>query len=189
MGLRILKRTALLCSLTGILWLGGTAAFFSSFDKKDNPIAVGKNETEIEEEFPDPGDLDEREDPRYEKEVRISNRTSGESGFNVDCFVRAAVSFSNDDVGRAVTLTDLDTENWTFNKADGFYYYRRKLREGESTTPLFTGVFIETAKMDPLYKQLFGEFQIYIYEESIQAGDFQDYRSAWEYYLSPVAGV
>lgn len=189
MKLRVFRRTAMLFALTGVFWMGGTAAYFSSYDKAENRIAVGKNETEIEERFPDPPDIDLQENPQYEKKVWVSNRMSGENGFNVDCFVRASVSFSNSDVGKAVTLVNLDSENWIYEERDGFYYYRWKLREGESTTPLFTGVSIETAKIDPLYKSLLQEFQICIYEESVQAGDFQDYRSAWEYYVSSGPGL
>ena len=43
--------TALTMALVGI---GGTAAYLTSFDSKDNIVAAGNNTTEIEEEFPDP---------------------------------------------------------------------------------------------------------------------------------------
>ncbi len=182
-------KTFMLIALTGVLYMGATGAYFSSFDREVNRIAVGKNDTEIQEHFPDPPDITEQENPQYEKKVWVSNTPSGEAGFNVDCFVRASVSFSNQDVGQAVTFINLDTVNWVYDSSDGYYYYVKKLREGESTTPLFTGVSIESARIDPLYGDLYREFQITVYEESVQAGGFEDYRSAWDYYTSPGTGT
>lgn len=187
MKFHFLKESAVLCALAGIICAGGTAAYFTSFDKAENRAAVGRNDTEIAEEFPDPPDIGEEENPQYRKKVWISNTSSGENGFAVDCFVRAAVSYSNHDIGRAVSLLGLDTENWVYSESDGYYYYRKVLREGESTTPLFTGLSIETERIDPLYRPLIRDFQINVYEESVQAGEFQDYQSAWRFYGSPAS--
>ena len=64
----------------------------------------------------------------------------------------------------------------------GFYYYKKILREGEKTTPLFTGIFIDASKLEKTYLDQIDTFEVQIYEESVQAAGFGDYKSAWEYY-------
>ena len=61
--------TALTMALVGI---GGTAAYLTSFDSKDNIVAAGNNTTEIEEEFPDPDAHTSRKQPGvYKKSVGL----------------------------------------------------------------------------------------------------------------------
>ena len=68
-----------------------------------------------------------------EKEIRIGNFSGSVKGFQADCYVRMSLSYSNDDIGRGVKLTGLDTANWVYNSQDGYYYYRKKISEGEKT--------------------------------------------------------
>lgn len=158
---------------------GSTEAYLTSFAKMNNTVSVGQNTTEIEEDFPDPTPVPAENDPEYRKEVWVSNKTAGSAGSGVDCFVRLAVGYSHSDIAGAVVLNDLDTENWTLGD-DGFYYYRRPLKEGESTTPLFSGFRIDSSKVDPDYLKIIPSFEIQIYEESIQAAGFTEYEKAWE---------
>lgn len=184
--LKIHKSTACALAMAGILCIGGTAAFFSDYDQRTNCAAVGRNDTEIQEDFPSPSDPGDHENPEYKKTVWVSNSSSAENGFNVNCYVRLALSYSNYDIGKAVTLLGLDTNNWKYNSDDGYYYYKHLLREGETTTPLFTGFRINRNSVDTLYQDYISDFQINVYEESVEAGDFTDYQSAWKYYLNPV---
>lgn len=173
-------------ALAMILCVGGTAAFFSGYDQAENRVAVGKNDTEIDEEFPDSQDPGDNETPEYKKTVWIRNTSQSEKGFNVDCYVRMSLSYSNQDIGKAVTLLGLDTSNWVYHSDDGYYYYRSILKEGEATTPLFTGFRIDRKHVDDLYQDTIDDFQMNVYEESIEAGDFTDYQSAWRYYLNSI---
>lgn len=184
-----MQKSVYALSVVTILCIGGTAAYFSDVDQAENRVAVGRNTTEIQEEFPDPSDPGEKEKPEYRKTVWVGNCSSSESGFNVDCYVRVNVSYSNYDIGRAVTLLGLDNVNWVFNSNDGYYYFRKKLKEGEASTPLFTGFQIDKSKVEMLYLDTIDDFQINIYEESVAASEFKDYQSAWNFYGNPIGNT
>lgn len=109
-----LKRPFFLLLITGLLCATGTAAYFSDFEKKINSAAVGYVTTEIEEDFPDPTPTPMENGPSYRKEIRIGNFSGSVKGFQADCYVRMSLSYSNDDIGRGVKLTGLDTANWDF---------------------------------------------------------------------------
>lgn len=170
-----------------VIGIGKTEAYFSDYDKAENQVAVGRNVTEIVEDFPEPTPTPTDTGKKYKKIVQISNE-SEEAASSVDCFVRVLVTFSDYDIGQAVTLLELDTENWVYDESDGYYYYKNILKKGNCTTPLFKGFYIENEKLDLQYQKEKKNFYINIYEESIQAGTFEDYRKAWNYYLNPIAG-
>ena len=113
-----LKRPVFLLLTTGLLCATGTAAYFSDFEKKINSAAVGYVTTEIEEDFPDPTPTPMENGPSYRKEIRIGNFSGSVKGFQADCYVRMSLSYSNDDIGRGVKLTGLDTANWVYNSQD-----------------------------------------------------------------------
>ena len=121
------------------------------------------------------------------KEIRIGNFSGSVKGFQADCYVRMSLSYSNDDIGRGVKLTGLDTANWVYNSQDGYYYYRKKISEGEKTTPLCTGFQIDPQKIDDTYRDSIKDFEINVYEEAVQAEGFSDYESAWRYFSDPVS--
>ena len=99
----------------------------------------------------------------------------------MDCYVRIALGYSNSDIGKAVTLKNLDTENWVY-KDDGYYYYKKLLREGECTTPLFTEVSIDSSRVEQSFLDTISEFEIQVYEESVQAEGAEDYEGAWRHW-------
>ena len=80
-----------------------------------------------------------------------------------------------------ITLKNTDSEIWIYGD-DGFYYYKKILREGESTTQLCTGFLIDHARVEKKYWKLLNEFQIQVYQESVEARPFDNYQKAWEYY-------
>ena len=182
-----LKRPVFLLLTAGILCATGTAAYFSDFEKKINSAAVRYVTTEIEEDFPDPTPTPMENGPSYRKEIRIGNFSGSVKGFQADCYVRMSLSYSNDDIGRGVKLTGLDTANWVYNSQDGYYYYRKKISEGEKTTPLCTGFQIDPQKIDDTYRDSIKDFEINVYEEAVQAEGFSDYESAWRYFSDPVS--
>lgn len=169
--------------LAGILGTGKTSAYLTDYDQAVNQVSVGHNTTEIVENFPTPTPKPVSENPRYPKTVQVSNAASG-GGFSVDCFVRVSLSYSNYDIGKAVTLTGLDTSNWIYK--DGYYYYKNILKKNQTTTPLFTGFTIDSAKVDTSCRDSIYDFSIQVYEESIQCGEFTSYSQAWDYYLNSV---
>jgi hypothetical protein len=168
-----------------ILGIGGSAAYLTAYRQNVNQIAAGHNTTRIEETFPDPDSIPIEDNPEYEKTVWVSNCTGGEEGFGVDCYVRVRLLYSNSDIGRAVTLKNLNTTDWVYEE-DGYYYYKHRLKEGESTKALFTGFSIDADLVEDTYSPYIRDFSISVYEESVQAEGFSDYTAAWFYFDEPL---
>lgn len=176
----------------GVLWCLGnfqTHAFFTGYDEKNNTITVGYNESEIIEDFPVPSSIPVKDNPSYRKTVQISNVNRTFGGAAVDCYTRVMLSYSDADIGKAVKLLGKDTQNWVYNAQDGYYYYVSVLRAGERTTPLFTGLQINGADVEELYGDRISDFRLQIYEETVQAVNFNNYEDAWRYYLNPVNSI
>lgn len=170
----------------GILLTGGTMAFLTAHDQKVNRLAVGHNDTGIREVFPDPGPVPVEHNPNCTKKVWVTNQGSGENGFEVDCYVRVSLSYSDWDIGKAVVLQNLNTRDW-YAAGDGYYYYLPVLKKGKSTTPLFTGFTIDSSQIEDSRKAYLSDFTISVYEESVQARGFQSAEQAWNYYSGPLA--
>lgn len=167
--------------------MGTTAAYFTDFKETVNSFEAGHNTTGIEEEFPAPSPQPLDKNPEYKKTVWVSNGTIGETDHAVPCYVRLSLSYSDSDIGKAVSLLNLNTNEWIYNEKDGFYYYGKVLAPGEKTEPLFTGFRIDSDKIEEKYKEQISEFRIYVYEESVQSEGFADYQEAWKHYLNPVS--
>ena len=157
--MRKLKNPVLFLFIAGTICAAGTAAYFSDSDNRINEVAVGTVTTEIEENFPDPTPTPMENNPSYRKEI-----------------------------WRGVEILGMDTVNWVYSNEDGYYYYRNVVAEGEKTTPLCTGFRIDSAKIDDTYKNSLSDFAINIYEESVQAEGFEDFKSAWRYFDNPISG-
>ena len=168
--------------LLGVLvGVQGTAAYQSAYDKAVNIVTPGNISSEIGEDFPNPPTIVPDKDIDIAKKIWVSNNPSGQNKTGTDCYVRVAVGYSNSDIGKAVTMKNTDSENWIYGD-DGFYYYKKILREGESTTQLCTGFLIDHARVEKKYWKLLNEFQIQVYQESVEARLFDNYQKAWEYY-------
>ena len=176
------KTWMILVILTGIfVGAQGTTAYQTAFDLRQNKVRVGYNHTEIEEEFPAPSPIPGNRDEELVKKVQISNRTSQAEGGSVDCYVRVSLAYSNSDIGRAVTMKGQNTTDWVYSD-DGFYYYKNVLKEGESTRPLCTGFMVEAEKIEKTYWEELKDFQIQVYEESVEAKPYESCQAAWEVY-------
>lgn len=159
----------------GVSGIRTTYSFLSDFDSAVNPVTPGSNETEITEDFPDTPPKPPGDNPVYNKTVQIASPNIG--GTNVTCFIRARILFSNSDLGDAAVLEGMDTR-WV-KEADGYYYYSSPVSEGETTAPLFTKVRIDSSRVSDQISDYIEDFKITIYEESVQAADHTDYRSAF----------
>lgn len=111
----------------------------------------------------------------------MTNREQGADGVSVDCYVRVSLAYSNSDIGRAVTMKGQNTTDWVYSD-DGFYYYKNVLKEGESTRPLCTGFMVEAEKIEKTYWKELKDFQIQVYEESVEAKPYESCQAAWEAY-------
>ena len=176
--------TAALCTL---FLAKGTQAYFTDFDTARNPLHSGGNETEITEEFPPGNPVSPEENPVISKKVYVTSPYGACHGKNAACYVRVRLSYSDMDIGKAVSIQGMDTKNWV-KKKDGFYYYTPILKAGGKTTPLCSGFSINSAQVESAYKDRLNEFTISVYEESVHAQGFSDYAKAWQFFDNPVAG-
>lgn len=135
------------------------SAYFVDGDTATNTFKIGHNVSSIEENFPsgkiEPGKT-------CTKEVRVKNKNS------VKCFVRVLAEPSDSDMGEHLDI-DWNTTDWTEKQEDGYRYYRKALKPGETTSPLFTKVTIKNDFVNP---QLTAKnFDIGVYEETVQSHD------------------
>lgn len=71
-----------------------------------------------------------------------------------------------------------NSTDFTYNKNDGYYYYKKVLKKGETTPSLFTTVTIsKNIPQDEIKK-----FDIIVYQESYQSYGFDTYQAAWNHY-------
>lgn len=170
--------------LLGILvGVHGVSAYQSAYDEAENIVIPGNIVSEIEEEFPKPPAITPDQDVDISKKIWVSNNPSGQSTSSTDCYVRVAIGYSDSDIGKAVRLKNEDSTNWIYSD-DGFYYYKKIVREGESTTQLCSGFQIDHTRLEKKYWKLLKEFEIQVYEESVEAEPFENYQKAWSYYTS-----
>ena len=52
---------------------------------------------------------------------------------------------------------------------------------------LCSGFRIDSSKIDDTYKDSITDFEINVYEESVQAEGFSDFESAWNYFKNPIS--
>lgn len=136
-----------------------TSAYFVDGDTTTNTFKIGHNVSSIEENFPsgklEPGKV-------YTKEVRVKNKDS------VKCFVRVLAEPSDSDMSDHLDI-DWNTTDWTERQEDGYRYYRKALKPGETTSPLFTKVTIKNDFVNP--QLTVKNFDIGVYEETVQSHD------------------
>ena len=180
------KKITGMAVVIGILMtVQGIAAYQSAHDTAENIIRPGNNTTEIGEDFPSPTPVAPDKDTDITKKIWVTNRGQNGEETNVNCYVRVSLAYSNSDIGRAVTMKGQDTANWVYSN-DGFYYYKNLLQEGESTSPLCTGFLIEAEKLEKTYWDELKNFEIQVYEESVEADPYESYQEAWAEYEKQV---
>ena len=158
---------------------GKTYSFLSDSESAVNPVTPGSNESVIVEEFPDSPPKDPKDNPVYDKTVQISAPQIG--GYNVDCYIRARILYSNSDIGNAAVLEGTDA-GWV-KGSDEYYYYTGLISEGQMTAPLFTKVRLDSSKIPADVSGYIQDFRVSVYEESVQAGDSKDYKEAWSRFV------
>lgn len=152
------------------------AAYLTARDDNRSVMNPGYNVTAIQEEFPEQGALTEQ-GKTYIKRVAVKNRES------VPCYVRVSVDYSDSRIGNSASLLGLNTTDWDYIETDqpqmgGYYYYKQPVMPGKSTTYLFEGIrFAENR--DPSFFESGEEFEVILYEESVQQGNYTSYLKAW----------
>ena len=146
---KTLVLSLLICCLA--VAASGTLAYYTATEQAHNVITSGGIDIALQE-YADAGDaLVPFEDvdgvmPGMEVSKIVCVENTGAS----DAWVRVSVTkgielaqAGDTEPDLDLLVLDIDEENWT--EQDGYYYYNRALRPGETTEPLFTTVtFAET---------------------------------------------
>ena len=130
--------------------IGGTYAILTaSTNNVTNTFKPEVIETEIEEDF---------SGGNFNKKVTIKNIGPD------DAFIRARVTISPED--SRISTVGMDSDSWTYYQADGedegWYYYRKVVEPGKSTTPLMEKVEV--------VKAFEGDFDVTVYQEAVGTG-------------------
>lgn len=153
----------------------GTFAYLTRTAEVTNSIFVGETRTDTPEDFPEPPNPVEPGDV-------FTKKPWAENVGNLDMFVRCRVDFSNNEAGMpnnqgGFCFLNYNTEYWTYNSEDGYWYYKHILHPGETTenTALFDTVKIS----EGIEARDLDNFDIIVYTEAEESGDHpeSDYMS------------
>lgn len=168
------KKINVLCALfAGVLViataLGVTAAYYKAeTEKVENQFSVGNVTTELVEEFEQLDDLG----TEFKKTPMVTN-----TGANA-CIIRMRMNVTpeslltrlvkdehgNNTAQKYLEISGLPGADWTYNAEDGFYYYNKVVKPGESTSALFDKVIVNFDEYNPWM-----DFDIVMYQEAVQA--------------------
>lgn len=124
-------------------------------DEEGHDLSDGNVEFEVH-----PGDI-------YDNEVTVENTS------DLACFVRVnLVRKLNGNVvdGEDILLLDINYDDWIYNEADGYYYYKGVLQPEELTPMLFSEVEISGYMLDNEFLEA-GDInmQVIILAEAVQS--------------------
>lgn len=143
--------TAILLLVAACILIPLTAAFLIFDSTLKNHFTVGFNNSNIEEKFGEYTELESGKD--YEKVVMVKNNG------NVACYVRMFAETEDPDTAENISIK-FNSVDWTVRQSDGFYYYKKILKPGAATEPLFSAI---TAKSDVK------DFRMICYSETVQS--------------------
>ncbi|EET62774.1 hypothetical protein BRYFOR_05125 [Marvinbryantia formatexigens DSM 14469] len=153
--------------LAGALILGVGAgvsfAYLTAQDDAQNSFGVSSVDITIDEEFEPPGEITPG------KVITKAPRICSSS--DTDCYVRAAVRFTDSDAENCCEALAINP-GWQAGE-DGYYYWQERLQPGGWTGTLFDKVTIkQNAEEIP-------PFDILVYAEAVQCGN-NTMKEAWE---------
>lgn len=160
-------KNLMIAMLAGALILGVGAgvsyAYLTAQDDAANHFRVSSVDITVEENFDPPGEITPGK--VIVKAPRIC------SGSDIDCYVRAAVRFT-DSAAQDCCETLAINPGWQAGE-DGYYYWQERLQPGGQTGTLFDRVTIrqEAGEIPP--------FDILVYAEAVQCGN-HTMKEAWE---------
>lgn len=143
---KVMLIAAVICCV--MIVAAGTLAYFTAEETAFNKITTGKLEMLLHDEttggvpFPENGINNLVPGDKVDKLVAVENTGSVDfyTRVSIEKIIKAAdgqteLSFKN------ITL-NLNTKDWT--EKDGYYYYKKPVKPGETTEPLFTTVTFGT---------------------------------------------
>ncbi len=185
-----MKRKLLIVSVLAILvavTAAGTLAYFTDTGTAHNVITTGNVDIELKE-WADEAREQPFEDKtgvmpgmKVTKIVEVKNTGTGAAFLRL--YVEKNVNDAdgkpmNSEKSKLVSLNFNKTE-WTYSESDGYYYYNRALKPGETTEPLFT-----TVTFDPLmgneYQNASAHVKVIAYAvQSANNGDSPQAAKGW----------
>lgn len=149
---------------------GGIIAYLQDRDNSVNLFHLATEQTEVVEKYVPPKKL--TAGVTFPKEVQVENNG------NISVYVRVMAVYTNEDAKKYATL-DYNTDDWVYDRTDGYWYYKYSLEPGQLTSPLFREVSISA---DANESEL-NDFEIIVYHESCYDNGYATYVQAWETYL------
>ena len=146
-----------------------TYGYFTYRESKNNTIVLGYNNIALNENYFPP--LKIEKGISFTKEPYVTNTG------NVECYVRVKSVVSDSRVEAGISI-DYNTNDFEYNTEDGYWYYKKILKPGESSEKLFTKVSI-SADADDL---VLDGFDIFVYAESVQTIDGKSMNEVWNYF-------
>ena len=134
-----------------------------------NMVSLGYNKISLNEIYEPP--LNMEKGTSFVKEPYVTNIG------NVDCYVRIKSVVSDSRASQYLTI-NYNTEDFTYNDADGYWYYKNVLKPGEKSKSLFTRVSIADDADDIVLEG----FDIYVYAESVQSESGKSSEEMWNYF-------
>lgn len=165
------------------LCMTGIVAYLVDTASARNDFVIGGNRIEIEEGFIPPPEL--KPGISFTKNVKIKNVGP------TDCYARVMAVFTTSDMEKYCEV-DWNTEDWIYNAEDNYWYYPEAISTGEKTPSLFTKVTIKESydfngdgtigADENVPESLITDFDIIVYAESYQSGEYANYQDAWVHY-------
>jgi predicted ribosomally synthesized peptide with SipW-like signal peptide len=162
---------------------GVTYAYLADSEGRRNSFTVGETIIEVIEDYQPPEQL--------APGVSFTKKPWVENTGNLPCYVRMRADFSDSQMQKLCEPLDIDTADWAYNDADGYYYYKHLLLPGKSTSALFTTVTVkqtitENGTERTLEAVDMQDFDILVYAEAKQHVDHEgdhpaeEYRTVWK---------
>ena len=144
-------------------------AYLTHKNSIENHMVLGYNTISLQEDYEPPIEM--------AKGISFTKEPYAVNTGNVDCYVRIKSLISDSRVADGITI-DYNTEDYTYNNEDGYWYYKNAISPGQETTPLFTTVSVSTAADDIVLDG----FDIYVYAESVQTVSGKTMQETWNYF-------
>lgn len=155
------KRLIIATLLLFVILIGVTSAFLMSSNTKINRFKISSNESKITETFKVPESVNKGDE--IKKEVKVKNNGD-------ESYIRMYVAISDNIQANNIKI-NFNTADWNLG-SDGYYYYNKTVKKGESTSKLFDKVSI-LQKVDE------SKLKIICYSESVLAQGYSNAKEAF----------
>lgn len=135
-------------------------AYLTDYKSTVNKTVIGSVESKIVETFDPP--------EKIEKGSKITKIVQVKNTGIAPCYVRIWLGFTDED-WKSKCQFNFNTADWTAADSEGFYYYKKPLASGASTTALFKTVTVSGDNLPST------NLQIIVYEDSVQTSGSSSY--------------